>query len=339
MASPTRRALLAGAASGALVGNAGCLGGSGLSCGETGAVLVRRSRVVRVTVPFDEPDATAAVAAAIESQGYTVTVGVDHAYGSPDTRTIRVLGDLPRAEVERIAAAEGLTVESVGASTTGDGPFADVDGSFLSPWATPLLVARADAYRSAATELGVSVPDVRVTKTEIGVEAPPDGSVDRAVDAIRTAFGPSGRVSVHVEFPDRDPSTPPRYHFESGIGDDDVLDAVAYYRRGDTAEIVVSARGNKFIRSLFGPTYHTRLPESIDDATVVIRADGDVIQRRPPTDLERAYFEWYSEHATQPPDLPYVHLEIGGLSPSDAARIGAGIAVPTGSVNVFRRRC
>ncbi|AFK20029.1 hypothetical protein HFX_2342 [Haloferax mediterranei ATCC 33500] len=67
--------------------------------------------------------------------------------------------------------------------------------------------------------------------------------------------------------------------------------------------------------------------------------DGHIVQRRPLTDLEKEYLEWYSQTTDDPTHLDPVPIQIGELTAEDAVRVASSLAVPTGSSNRFQQRC
>ncbi|AHZ23405.1 hypothetical protein C439_13514 [Haloferax mediterranei ATCC 33500] len=157
---------------------------------------------------------------------------------------------------------------------------------------------------------------------------------------VRRLLEPSGRVSVTLEKPDWNSSKNLQHRFESSIGRNDLVsDDISIQTRGEAYEVAAPTEENRYIRSLFGPTFQTFLPDSVENARIVVRMDGHIVQRRPLTDLEKEYLEWYSQTTDDPTHLDPVPIQIGELTAEDAVRVASSLAVPTGSSNRFQQRC
>lgn len=335
--SGVRRRLLLGALASGAVGTAWYLGG--LSCDEFTAVLDRSLRSVIARLPEEQGRKAWNAAETLRAEGYSVFSGDDGSLRSEEKHVVEVYGQIEKQRVREALRAEGCDILSLTTRQLSPGWASRVNGNLKFPWDDPLLPQRVEQLRRHAETVGVSLPPIEATQTAVGI----GGGVDAAaVDRVSRLLRPGGLLRVTLVGPNID--TDAGYEFITGPDQGVFVTGTEISETSDGWRVTANVLENLYSRRLLGSVWASELPDSITGAKVVAEVDGEVIERRPPTAVERRHFQSYRadpglEDEERYPNLDPMPVVIEGLDAETAVSIAAALTVPTGSKNLFNRRC
>lgn len=338
MNSIKRRSILTALATGPIA-LAGCNSGEAIRCESSPTVLELQTKVVRIRFTVKQRSAARRLAESFSQDGYVTSVFDEVEFvGNAEDVVVEVIGDVSRKTVVARAKSLGIEAKSIEIHDADNSSISTVGGGVKLPWDAPVLKRRAEYLGKVAKQLTVEMPAVKASKLRVGVET----TDEDAVKLVRELFRPGGRFTASLVRNDETQEDVPT--FTSGIGRSRRIADGGVDVQSTESGVRITAEPdstNLYIFELLHPTRSGELPPPPETARVVFSMDGSEFYRRPLTDLEHKYLNWFEENPTRDPPSSYqnVPIVLSNLGRTQAVRVAGALHAPTGTQNTLKPIC